>query len=484
MNLATAIEFHAQSRPRKVALVSDAGELTYEELSQRLSRAHARLLKLGLEEGMLVGVCLKDTIEHVLIIYALARAGMIMMPMDCRWSIEEQHRLVSHFRPDAVIMEAGTDALEATKCIEVAAIVEEEGFDTAPPPADGDELPLLVSLSSGTTGRPKGPRITHQNMLRRFWTHWINLGLNSNSRYISATPLYFGGGRTFAMSVLYSGGTLILFPPPFKVEALCDAATHHRATSTFLVPTQLRRLLELPDERLRPVKGLDLLISSGAPLFSEERRAMRQRVCANLFEYYASTEGGGVSLSTPEDQSLYPDSVGRAVFAVEIEIVGDDHKPVAPGTVGLLRYRGPGVATSYFGADANSGDAFRDGWFYPGDIAEKNEAGYVFIRGRAKDVIIRGGINIYAAEVESVLSAHPAVAESAVVGRPSRIMGEEVAAFVVLREAAEPEDLGAWCRERLAPYKVPRDFLAIDVLPRNSAGKVLKADLAAGLEAV
>ena len=151
------------------------------------------------------------------------------------------------------------------------------------------------------------------------------------------------------------------------------------------------------------------------------------------------------------------------------------------GRVGRLRYRGPAVATGYFIDDDSAETAFKDGWFYPGDLAEINAQGYIFLRGRAKDMILRGGINIYPAEVEAILRSHPAVIEAAAVGRPSPTMGEEVAAFVTLRSPAGEGELIAWCKTQLAPYKVPREILAIDELPKNSSGKVLKTELVARL---
>lgn len=481
MNLADAIEFHARSRPDHPAVLGDAIALTYRDLAVRLAATEEHFRTRGISREALIGVCLKDTWEHVVVIYTLARMGAVMLPLDWRWSTEEKERVVKHFKAAHVVVERDAEVLSGCSNLVLDQVIEIER-QSRKPPVQGSDLPLLLSLSSGTTGLPKGPRITHDQMLRRFWTHWINLGLNSSDRYLSATPLYFGGGRTFAMSVLFSGGTLILFPPPFDAASLCDEITRREATSTFLVPTQLRKLLELPPERTRSLQRLKLLICSGAPLFPHEREAVRERVSANLTEYYASTEGGGVSIATPQDQQLYPDSVGRAVFAVEIQIVDENHRPLAPGNVGRLRYRGPGVASAYFANEAASCEAFRDGWFYPGDLAETNRSGYVFIRGRTKDVIIRGGVNIHPSEIETVICGHPAVAEAAVVGQPSKLFGEEVVAFVVFREEMEVGGLRDWCAGRLAPYKIPKEFIAVTELPRNSAGKVLKSDLMGRIE--
>jgi acyl-CoA synthetase (AMP-forming)/AMP-acid ligase II len=319
--------------------------------------------------------------------------------------------------------------------------------------------------------------LTHHQFLRRFWTHWINLGLNSHDRYVSATPLYFGGGRTFAMSQLFTGGTVIMFPPPYAPEELVAEIARRRATSVFLVPTLLRRLLELPTDVLAPMRTLRQVLSSGSALHSEERRAIRSRLCPGFFEYYASTEGGGVSLLTPEDQEVYEDSVGRPVFAVDVEIVDEAHHPVPAGTVGRLRYRGPGVATGFHGNPEETARAFHDGWFYPGDLAAVDERGYVFLKGRFKDMIIRAGVNIYPTEIEAILLGHAAVTEAAVVGWPSREFGEEIAAFVTVSGPVGESDLVGLCRRELAPYKVPRRIFVVDELPKNSLGKILKSAL-------
>jgi acyl-CoA synthetase (AMP-forming)/AMP-acid ligase II len=169
--------------------------------------------------------------------------------------------------------------------------------------------------------------------------------------------------------------------------------------------------------------------------------------------------------------------VGRPVFAVEVEAVDDADGRLRPGEIGQLRYRGPGVATGYYDDPEASREAFRGGWFYPGDLASLDELGFVTLKGRRKDMILRGGVNIYPPEIEATLTEHPAVAEAAVVGWPSRELGEEVAAFVRLVAPATSEDLLAFCRSRLARYKWPRKAFVVDELPRNSSGKVLKSEL-------
>lgn len=474
MNLADALAHHARSRPDRPAIIAGERGILHRDLDGLVRRSAAHLRALGLVPGDIAALALRDTVEHVVLLYALARMGAVILPIDWRWAIEEQSRVATHFGARLGIVEPGA-AIPGIDCVALDDAWQ-RAVATAPGNAafpSGGDLPLLLSLSSGTTGRPKGPLLTHHQFFRRFLTHWINLNLNSHDRFVSATPIYFGGGRTFAMSVLFAGGTVILFPPPYEPEALAAELRRRRATSLFLVPTLLRRILDLGPAEAAPFHDLRLLLSSGSALHPDERRRIREKLCANFYEYYASTEGGGVSLLTPEDQDRHGDSVGRPVFGVEVEIVDDAHAYLPPGEVGRLRYRGPGVATGFFG-EADDGEAFHDSWFYPGDLATMDADGYVFLKGRRKDMIIRGGVNIHPVDVEAALLAHPAVSEAAVAGAPHPVFGEEVAAFVTLRASVTEAELVEWCRGRLAPYKVPRSVLVLTDLPRNSGGKILK----------
>lgn len=487
MNLADALAHHVTARPDRPALIQGDRVVLYRDLDGMVRRWAAHLRALGIRQGDVLGIALRDRIEHVLALYAAARMGAIALPMDCRWTEAEKEAVAKHFRAAAVLVEPDAASFEGPRAIPV-----DDAFAgaAASAPADAEfpsgdaarDMPLLMSLSSGTTGRPKGPVLTHHQFLRRFWTHWIDLGLNSREVFVSATPLYFGGGRTFAMSLLFAGGTVCLFPPPFKPAELVAEVSRRQASSAFLVPTQLRRLLELPDKDAAPLRAMRLLLSSGAPLTPYERRALRDRLCAGFHEYYASTEGGGISLLRPEDLNTHPDSVGRPVFGVEVAVFGDDGARLPPGAVGRLAYRGPGVARGFFEDPEADAETFVDGFFFPGDLGAIDASGFIALRGRRKDMIIRGGVNIYPAEIESILLDHESVAEAAVVGWPSRDLGEEVAAFVLPRGTADPDALRALCAARLAPYKVPRAVILIDDLPRNSSGKVLKAMLVARLQ--
>jgi len=481
LNIAETFAHHARSVPDRPALVHGERALQYRELDPLVSRAAAHFYSIGLVPGDVVGVALKDSIEHIVILCALARAGIVILPLDWRWTPAEQERVVAHFGATVVLLEPDRPVLSNVTCVPVEedflSLVGKHSTDKSFPEGD---LPLLMSLSSGTTGRPKGPRIRHGQFLARYRVFWINLGFNSQDRFLSATPLYYGGGRTFPLTTLYSGGTCVMFPPPYEAQELVESVERHRISALFLVPTLIRRLVALPAKQLEPLRRLRLLLSSGSALHAEERRMLRA-LCPGFVEYYSSTEGGGVSFLSAEDPEKFSDSVGRPVFGVNVQCVDENHVPLPAGSVGRIRYRGPAVAEGFWNDPEASRESFRDGWWYPGDLGLLDESGYLYLKGRAKDMIIRGGINIYPAEIEAVLQAHPAVTDCAVVGWPSREFNEEVAAFVILKDEARPEDLRALCRGRMAPYKVPREVFVVKDFPRNALGKVIKAELSAGL---
>ena len=334
-----------------------------------------------------------------------------------------------------------------------------------------------VHGTSGTTGRPKGPVLSHCQFLARWITQSVTLTFAEHDRYLNAIPLYFGGGRSFSMSALYTGATVILFPPPYEPKELIEAAARHHATTTLLVPTLLRRLLEAagPDGLAFP--SLRLLLSTGAVLHPDERADVMDRLCPGFINYYGSTEGGGVSVLMPHHPIKKASSVGATVFGVDVEIVDSNGCVVAAGEIGHIRYRGPGIADGFYRDPEASAISFSEGWFYPGDLGRLDCDGFLHLAGRTDDVIIRGGVNIYPAEIEETLLTHSLVRDVSVIGIPSVDLGEEIIAFVVAAQGADQESLIAYCRAHLALYKVPKLIEIIDELPKTALGKVVKSDL-------
>lgn len=485
MNLAEALDQNALRRPGLPAVITPDETITHAGFRDMVCKRATHLSALGVARDDIVGVNLKDTPEHLAALFALARIGAAALPMDWRWTVEEKSRLTEFFKPRLVISEPD-DAFAAVEGNWILVRNDDawaENVAKADPSAtalaEGDP-PLLLALSSGTTGIPKGPLITHNQFFSRFMIYFVTLGFSEHTRYLCATPLYFGGSRGYSMCSVYAGGTALLFPPPYEMPDLLAFSEIHGATKMFLVPTLLRRVLDLPprDDGKLLMPGLDMLFSTGAILHAEERDALMRNVSPFYLNFYGSTDGGGATALFWNDPPEVAASVGRPVFGAEIDIAGEDDKSLPPGEVGRIRYKHPGTATGYYNDEEASREAFRGGWYYPGDLGWRDGDGFLYLAGRAKDMIIRGGVNIYPAEIEHVLSLHDAVIESAVVAWPSKSFGEEIAAFVVARpEATDADALLKWCGEHLARYKLPREIFFVEDLPKSGVGKVLKAEL-------
>jgi acyl-CoA synthetase (AMP-forming)/AMP-acid ligase II len=468
--LAEMLALNARTRPTHPALLADGVALDHAGFDAAVNRMAHALRASGAKEGALLALCLGDTPLHLMALWAAARLGVPVLPMDWRWTAAERARLRAAFRPAM--------ALAEPSCADGVAgeIVADAGFvamvatmpATPPPPPTDPDPPLVIALSSGTVGEPKGPMIRHSHMRARFVGHYVGLGFDRGDRFLCATPLYHGGGRGFAMSMLFAGGTVMLFPPPFEPAALTTAIEAQRATTLFLVPTQLRRALAAAPPGGPWWPSLRTLVSTGAALAPEERQAVRARLSARLHDYYGSTEGGGATVLPPEEMAAHGDSVGRAGFGIALEVVDETGARVPPGVEGSIRWRGASLP-----AEVPGDAAFRAGWFHPGDRGVLDDGGWLRVTGRDKEMIIRGGVNIYPAEVEAALRIIPGVQDAAVLGVPDVERGEEVVAACVapgLDEAALREAM----RAVLAPYKQPRRLLLLAELPRNAGGKVVK----------
>ncbi len=475
--LADMILHNALRRPGHPALEHDGETMSYAGLAAAVERRARSLHDAGLRAGVLAGVAMTDSIDYVVTMIALFRTGAVMLPVDVRWTAAEKSAVLGFFGAEALLVDAPDPALDIRQIVP-------GGLPDGPAVSwrSDPDAPLLLSLSSGTTGIPKGPRITHRQFLMRLSAEWVGLGFLHSDRFLCATPLYFGGGRGFTVSHLLGGATVVLHPPPYEAGALPSVIADRRITSLFLVPTILRRLASGTEAAAADLGTLRLLISSGSAFHAEERAAVMRALTPNFYNLYASTEGGSISMLTPDAEGDAIASVGRPAVSSRFEVVDDRDRPLPPDEVGHIRQSSPWLPDGFWNNPEETAKSFRGGWYYPGDMGLVDAQGFLFITGRSKDMIIRGGVNIYPNEVERVLLSHPAVAEAAVVAWPSREMGEEVAAFVVLHGPVDGEALRRHCRATLAAYKVPRAFFPVPDMPRNSAGKLLKPALAQRLD--
>ena len=484
MNLARALDENAARRGAHTAIVDGDRFLTYAGLAPLVRRTASYLRGLGAGEGSIIGVSLKDTADHLVALFAIARSGAIILPLDWRWTEAETRRVCEFFGVALALVEPG-GRIGGTRCL----VVDDDwhaaigGQPDDPFCAAGGAAPVVLSLSSGTTGRPKGPLLTHDQFIARFVMQWVTLGFNQHDRYLSATPVYFGGGRSFTMGCLFTGSTVIMFPPPYEPEELVAASVRHDATTLLLVPTLLRRLLDMPSGNRVLMPTLSRLLSTGAVLHPDERDAVMRRLNPNFINYYGSTEGGGTSVLLPKHQGEAAKSVGEPVYRTEIQVVDDDGSTMAPGEAGHIRYRSPGMPDGFYNDPVASAEAFRDGWFYPGDIGRMDDEGLLYLVGRSKDVIIRGGVNIYPGEIEQTLLDHPSVRDAVAVAWPHPERGEDVAVYVVTNGHATEKELAEFCGKSLAPYKVPSGIFFVDDMPKTGLGKIIKDELIARLPA-
>ena len=503
MNLAGLLRDNAARLPDKVAVDAPEGLHTYAAVWARTQALMQWLQAQGVQPGQRVAGALRDTTDHLLLHFAVAGLGAVWVPLDHRWSAAEKAAAIAAFAASHVIADdppaqwpvpdVGFAVGSAVSSVMGSAMAA-AGVEV--PLAAGDDAPWLISLSSGSTGRPKGALVTHTQMHERFISQWATLGFSAADRFALVSPLCFGAGRSFGMAFLAVGGTVVLRPPPLSPEQLVEAINTSASTAVFLVPTLMRRLLALPGEgRLFP--GLRRLLVSGEPFFPSEVAQFRARLSENLIGYYASSEGGGISVLQPAEFLTHPDSVGRASHGVELELVDEEGRVVAVGEAGLVRYRGPGCARDFLDENGQPAASDAAGWFMPGDLGTCDANGYLRLVGRAKDMILRAGVNVYPAEVERVLREHAAVADVGVVGEPSASHGEQVVAFVALQSAAGGEGLSVsagvgedslacgaeqlltHCRERLASYKVPARIVFLSALPKAGMGKTDKKALRA-----
>lgn len=474
---------------------------TWNERANRLADALEQ--ELGLAAGNRAAVRLRNRVEWFEVGSALAKLGAAPVPVGTRLAADEvayitghsgaqllvtddpeMARAASSFRDNALraTILVGGDAPDGVLNFEELIHTGRPVPRVAGPPIGAKN----ISYTSGTTGRPKGAVRSYtprqlQALGAIVATINARLRLGRDEKHLVVAPLYHAAPSFCAQQASRAGGHLVLHER-FDAEAALKEMGRG-VTSTFMVPTMVRRILALPEERLRTtdLSSLRALILGGAP-FPAEMRAPAQEVLGEvLFDMYGSTETGFATMLEPADQVRKAASVGRALDGVDVLLLDEEHRPVAQGERGVLFIRSPMQVNGYHADEEATAESAHEGYFTAGDVAYQDDEGFLYVVDRIKDMILVGGANVYPAEIEQVLRTHPAVTDAAVFGVPNEDLGEEIKAIVELAPGmtAEPGELLAHCGERLAKNKWPRsiDFLA--ELPRNPTGKVLKRELRA-----
>jgi long-chain acyl-CoA synthetase len=462
-NFAGLIEAVANRRPEHTALCWDGGAMTYRELAGRFTDCAARLRGHGLGPGHRLAVSLTNRPEFVVSVLSGLATGATVAPLDPLLKTEERADILADLAP-TLLVETGPDGAPVER-------VDPEGARGAPA--------ALVLYTSGSTGRPKGAVLSHAALTfaNESWGGPV-IGLRDDDIVLAALPLSHAFGLNGALLAPLLAGVTVRLVERFVPEAVADVLARDGVTVLPGVATMFHRLLELPG--FTGAKRLRLGVSGAAPCPWELAEAWRERTGVRIVRGYGSTELFRPLSYLAADATEYPECVGRPVPGVEVRIVDDAGDAVGAGEEGELLIRTPAVMDGYLGNAAETAAVLANGWFTTGDLARLTPDGYVSIVGRKRERIKRGGYSVFPAEVETVLLSHPAVSEAAVVGVPDDALGEEVAAFVALRSEAAPDELIAWCRDRLAAFKYPRRVTVLPSLPRSATGKVLKARLRAG----
>ena len=460
------------------------GTVGYGAFLEMAARFAGALAAEGLEPGDRVAVQVAKSAEALALYAGAVRAGVIFLPLNTAYTAAELEYFVTDAGAKLLVCDPETaptagfapkvltlDAAGAGSFTETAAAAE-------PAPVaerTGDDLAALL-YTSGTTGRSKGAMLSHDNLLsnaRSLAEAWRFTGEDA---LLHALPIFHTHGLFVATNVCLLTGALMIFLPKFDTAAALAALP--RATTMMGVPTFYTRLLAEPRFDREAVAHMRLFTSGSAPLLAETHAAFEERTGHRILERYGMTETN-MSTSNPYDGERRPGTVGLPLPGVEIRVVGEDGRELPAGEVGALEVRGPNVFRGYWNMPEKTAEELRpDGWFVTGDLALVEPDGYVQLVGRAKDLIISGGLNVYAKEVEEALDAQPGVAESAVIGVPHPDLGEAVVAVLVPQADAAPDpDRIAASLTDLAGFKRPKRYVIAQELPRNTMGKVQKAAL-------
>ncbi|WP_207536911.1 AMP-binding protein [Sabulicella rubraurantiaca] len=485
----------AKEDPDKIcAIFPETGEsLTFRALDEAANRAANGFLSLGLSPGEGIAMLLPNTPDFLVLGYGARRAGLMVTPLSIHLRPHEVAHVLRDSGARVLVADAGLAALAGALDLDdvphrYAAGGTLPGFAplewlSAGQPATWPEPPRPLGrdflYSSGTTGLPKGirrPLIPWEERDKpEFDMSWKRLyGFGADTVYLSPAPLYHAAPNRYLQRAMDHGGTAVILRK-FDAETCLAMIERFRVTHSQWVPTMFARLLALPEEvrQRHDLSSHRCAIHAAAPCPVEVKRAMMAWWGPILWEYYAGSEGIGTTVISPQEWMARPGSVGRAVYG-RLHITDEEGKELPPGEVGRVWFEG-GARFAYHNDPAKTEASYNDrGWATLGDLGSLDEEGYLFLSDRRADLILSGGVNIYPAEIEAVLSRHPDVSECAVIGVKDADLGEVPLALVVPRAHASPDALLAHCRAHLGRMKVPRAVEFVEELPRSEAGKLLR----------
>ncbi len=503
MNFALTIEKSCKRNPDKICVIQDDLRLTFARMEERASRLARALVEIGLKPGDRVAVFQTNCFQFCEMLYAVGKAAGIFVNLNFRFRGEEASYILNNCTPRVLILgDRYTDLIKDIRSnlpsIEHYIVIGEHSADwsgyeallsrqSADPfpclPMDEDDTACLI-YTSGTTGYPKGAMITQAN-IKTPLTDRYTIGQGT---LLLNVPMYHIAGVISTLLPLYRGDTQVVLPQ-FETGIFLDIVEKEKVASTYLVPTMLQGILDHPDFPKKDLSSLRHIGYGASPMPLNLLLRAKELLQADFTNFFGLTESTGiVSVLSPEDHRLEgsPEEIaqkgrrlsgiGHSIPEGEVRIVDDQDREVPPGTVGEIVAQGKKVMKGYWNKPKETEETLRGGWLHTGDLASMDEDGYLTLAGRKKDMIIRGGENIYPVEIENVLHSHPKILEAAVIGLPDQYWGEIVKAVIVLKPGhqASAREIIAYCQEKLASFKKPSIVEFVSALPKNAMQKVLK----------
>ncbi|MBV9241131.1 MAG: long-chain fatty acid--CoA ligase [Acidobacteria bacterium] len=518
LNIASIVTHHARLSPQNEAIVWDNIRLTYGELDRLSNRVAHALTDLGIGHSDKVALSCPNLPFFPIVYYGILKAGAAVVPLNVLFTPREIAYHLADSDAKAVFVFEGTPELP------LAATVK-EAFDQVPtcdhlvvmtkdlmapsPFAEHHTLTALtldrpdvfeayptrpentcaILYTSGTTGQPKGAELTHLNLMTNITTTWLTHqpvldftdGLQKT--VLITLPLFHTTGQTVQMNTNMYGGSRSVLLPRFEPKAALEAMEREHVNFWIGVPTMYWAILKYVDETgydvSRIKESMKVCTSGGAPMPVEVMKAFEDKFQVRVFEGYGLSETSPLCTFNHFERPAKPGTVGQPIFGVDIKCVDDDDNEVPRGQRGEIVIRGPNIMKGYYKRPEATAEAFRGGWFHSGDIGIIDDEGYLSIVDRKKDMILRGGYNVYPRELEEVIITHPAISLCAVIGVPDEKLGEEVKAFVVLKQGCElgHDAFTAWCKTQFAANKYPRYVEFRESLPIGGTGKIFKRAL-------
>ncbi|MCV7214925.1 long-chain-fatty-acid--CoA ligase [Mycobacterium crocinum] len=490
ITLSDVLARHARVRPDRTAFVDPRRRGTFGETDARVTRLANALSQRGIRRGDRVAVLGLNSLEVIETWFATARLGAIAVPLNFRLVADEIAYLLADSGAALVVVDAAlAGVVERARVSSVRSVLTigddfESAIDSASDePVDivvGDQEPAFIMYTSGTTGFPKGAVLNHRNLHLHAFSSIATLGHIPDDCWLGVAPLFHTAGVSGMLPAFLTGGTVVIPPSGgFDPEATVCTIVRERVTSCWMTPSQWQMVCAMDGLGQWDLSYLRRIWWGAAPASTTLLQSMAAAFPdAEIVAAFGQTECSPITCLLHGDDAIRKiGSVGTPMLNVEARIVDDDMNDVAPGSVGEIVYQGPLVMTEYWNKPVQTAEAFGGGWFHSGDLVRQDEDGYIYVVDRKKDMIISGGENIYSAEVENVVAAHPKVAEVAIIGVPDPKWGETPLAVIVACDPQAPPteaEIEAHCRAHLAAFKRPKRIAVVDALPRNASGKVDK----------